>query len=137
MIFVLKKNVIDKTQFLLSLSLHYLASENTFFFRSWFHAQFYDFFPLPRGEKPCNKANIFFITLSIYKILIPLFLVNKLECAIQILHYNSMSMISIYTLILKIDIYNSTIPESMLWPVCALQVLNLRIAGLFIFYITK
>ena len=48
-----------------------------------------------------------------------------------------MSMISIYTLNLKIDIYNNTIPESMLWPVCALQVLNLRIASLFIFYITK
>ena len=62
---------------------------------------------------------------------------NKLECAIQILNYNSMSTISIHTLNLKIDIYNNTIPESMLWPVCAGQVLNLRIASLFMFYITK
>ena len=95
------------------------------------------FFLSPEGRSLVIKPTYFFITLSIYKISIPLFLVNKLECAIQILHYNSMSMISIYTLNLKIDIYNSTIPESMLWPVCALQVLNLRIAGLFIFYITK
>ena len=75
-----QKNIVNKTQTLLSLSRHYLPSENSFFFFTWFHAQLcYIFFSLHIREDHQTNAIKFFAVQFVHNIQF-IFLCRKEMC---------------------------------------------------------